>query len=321
MSPPTNPKTLTLVCPVYNEEQVILLFYEKLRAVLDKDCKRYEWIILFVLDRSSDKSLEILRNITTKDSRVRVILLSQRFGHQMSLVAGIDHSDSDALIMMDSDLQHPPELIPQLLKAFEDGHDVVYTIRNSKENGGKIKNFLSRKFYSVINLLSGLRLSEGEADFRLISRRVVDLFKNEIREQNQFLRGLFYWVGFDRVGIEYTANPRAYGKSKYSWALMFKFASTGIISFSKRPIEYAVFFGLIFFKFSMLSVVYLIFNYVFNQDLPSGWTTIVVLVTFFGGIQLLFIGILGIYLGYIFDEVKARPLYVIDEKINFSSKD
>jgi dolichol-phosphate mannosyltransferase len=234
----------------------------------------------------------------------------------MSLVAGIDHCNSDAVIMMDSDLQHPPELIPELLNAFEQGNDVVYTIRNEPKDKSILKRFGSNSFYRLMNWLSDVPLAPGEADYRLISRRVADVFKNNIRERNQFLRGLFSWVGFNRCGVSYNPADRAGGESKYDWSRMFKFASAGIISFSKKPLQYAIVLGLFFSLFGVLSGLYTFISYFVADYSPSGWTTLSILVSIFGGIQLLFMGIIGEYIGAIFDEVKARPLYLIEESIN-----
>ncbi|MDH5523641.1 MAG: glycosyltransferase family 2 protein [Desulfobulbaceae bacterium] len=309
-------RTLQVVSPVYNEENMIGLFYEALKNVLVKLEDRYDWKILFVMDRSTDRSLQVLRDLAEKDDRVQVLGLSNRFGHQMSLVAGIDHTDSDAVIMMDSDLQHPPELIPQMLDAFEQGNDVVFTIRREPKDSSAIKRMGSRAFYRLMNRLSELSLSSGEADFRLISRRVADVFKNDIRERNQFLRGLFRWVGFERVGISYDPADRIEGVSKYNWSRMFSFASSGIVSFSKKPLQYAIFLGIFFSFMGLLSAVYTFISFFISDQVPSGWTTLSILVSVFGGIQLFFLGIIGEYIGAIFDEVKSRPLYLVEEYIN-----
>ena len=307
-------KSLTIICPVYNEEEVISLFYDSLSKVM-KSCS-YDYKIMFVVDRSSDNTLAILTNIANNDLDVQIISLSSRFGHQMSLVAGMDHSESDIIIMMDSDLQHPPELIPRLLENYEEGFEVVYTIRKEENQGKLIKRLTSRWFYSFLSIVSDLELSSGEADFRLISRKVANVFKNQVRERNQFLRGLFKWVGFKRVAVEYVPNSRFHGVSKYNWSRMISFASSGIISFSKKPLQYAGFFGFIFFLLSIILIIFSLFSFLTQDNIPSGFTTIAILISFFGGIQLLFIGILGEYVGAIFDEVKARPLYLVEELIN-----
>jgi len=309
-------KTLQVVCPVYNEQDVIEFFHEKLSAVLATIEDRYQWNILYVMDRSSDNTLTILKRLSMLESRVQVLVLSSRFGHQMSLVAGIDHCDSDAVIMMDSDLQHPPGLIPEILDLFELGNDVVYTVRREPKDKNIFKRLGSNSFYRLMNWLSDVSLERGEADYRLISRRVVNIFKNNIRERNQFLRGLFIWVGFSRARLVYDPEERGKGESKYNWQRMIQFASSGIVSFSKKPLQYAVIIGLLFSLLGLLSGIYAFISFFVNEQIPSGWTTLSIIVSVFGGIQLLFMGIIGEYIGAIFDEVKARPLYIVEESIN-----
>lgn len=310
--------SLTVICPVFNEEEVIDKFYQSLSDVLIELEDSYVWKILFVMDRSTDRSLEKLRDIAKKESRVQVLALSTRFGHQMSLVAGIDHADSDVVITMDSDLQHPPELINKLLYEYEKGNDVVYTIRREPKNNSILTRIASRSFYRIMNWLSDVQLASGEADYRLISRRVADIFKQKIREQNQFLPGLFNWVGFNRVGVEYSPSNRNYGSTKYNWARMISLASSGIISFSKKPLQYAIVLGAIFSFLGLFFTIVTLVSYFTVDHIPSGWATLSILVSFFGGIQLLFLGIMGEYIGAIFDEVKARPLYLVEEQINFN---
>jgi polyisoprenyl-phosphate glycosyltransferase len=308
--------SLQIVCPVYNEQEVIQLFHGALYSTLSTIENRYQWRILYVVDRSSDDTMKILKKFSEEDKRIQIISLSNRFGHQMSLVAGIDHCNSDAVIMMDSDLQHPPELIPELLNAFEQGNDVVYTIRKEPKDNSFFKRFGSNSFYRIMSWLSDIPLAPGEADYRLISRRVADIFKNNIRERNQFLRGLFSWVGFNRCGINYNPVDRIKGESKYDWSRMFQFASAGIISFSKKPLQYAILLGLFFSLLGLASGLYIFVTFFISDSIPSGWTTLGVLVSIFSGIQLLFMGIIGEYIGAIFDEVKARPLYLIEESVN-----
>ena len=308
--------SLQIVCPVYNEQEVIQLFHSALSSTLSIIENRYQWRILYVVDSSSDATMNILKKFSEEDKRIQIISLSNRFGHQMSLVAGIDHCNSDAVIMMDSDLQHPPELIPELLNAFEQGNDVVYTIRKEPKDNSFFKRFGSNSFYRIMSWLSDVPLAPGEADYRLISRRVADIFKNNIRERNQFLRGLFSWVGFNRCGINYNPVDRIKGESKYDWSRMFQFASAGIISFSKKPLQYAILLGLFFSLLGLASGLYIFVTFFISDSIPSGWTTLGVLVSIFSGIQLLFMGIIGEYIGAIFDEVKARPLYLIEESVN-----
>lgn len=310
-------KTLTVICPVYNEEEVIETFLSELRDVLDQLSASYESTILLIVDRSSDRTLEILRNRAESERSLRVLALSSRFGHQMSLLAGIDNSYSDAVIMMDSDLQHSPSLIPEMVNKFEMGYDIVYTIREDSPEIGFFKRLSSKLFYRMINLISQVPINESAADFRLVSRRVAEIFQKQIRERNQFLRGLFNWVGFKSIGISFQSRTRPAGKSKYSLGRMVSFALHGMISFSKRPLQAAVLFGFLFAGFGLLNAFVTFLQFFFYRSLPSGWTTLTILISMFSGVQLIFLGIIGEYVSAIFDEVKARPHYIIEEKVNF----
>lgn len=311
-------RTVTVISPVYNEEAVIAKFYDELRKVATNLRDRYRINFLFVVDRSTDSTLNILRKIASQDPSVRVVALSSRFGHQMALLAGIDNSDADAIIMMDSDLQHPPELIPKLLKAFELGNDVVYTIRMDREQVGFIRRNVGKLFYRLLNVISDVPISENAADFRLISSNVARVFRDQIRERNQFIRGLVSWVGFSTIGIEFDAGHRAAGESKYSLGRMLRFALHGIVSFSKKPLQAAIVVGFVFAFAGLIITVLTVIQYFVYETLPPGWTTITILLSMFSGVQLIFIGIIGEYIGAIFDEVKARPHYIVEERINFS---
>ena len=212
-------KTLTVVCPVYNEQEVVAQFHAELRRVLDSVADRWAAIVLFVVDRGTDRTLDVLEGIAGKDASVRVLALSARFGHQMSLLAGLDHCDSDAVVMMDGDLQHPPSLIPELLAGFERGHDIVFTVREDSPDVPVLKRLSSRLFYRLFNSISDSPINENAADFRLVSRRVVEVFQNQIRERNQFLRGLFGWVGFPSLAVRFGwAGARPAGPSTRSAA-------------------------------------------------------------------------------------------------------
>jgi len=311
-----NVKSLTVISPVYNEAAVIEEFYLSLKKQVDKLADRYVSKILFVVDRSSDGTLDILKKIAKTDSAVQIVALSARFGHQMSLLAGIDRSESDAVIMMDCDLQHPPELIPELLAEFEKGYDVVFTIRKNTDKSGFFKRVSSTWFYRLVNYISEIPINENAADFRLISRRVVKVFKEQVRERNMFLRGLLSWIGFKQTGVTFTAHRRAAGKSKYSIGRLLRFSAFGIVSFSKKPLQAAIFFGAVFSGFGFIIAVVTFFQYFFYAYLPSGWTTLVILLSLFSGVQLFFLGIIGEYIGGIFDEVKQRPHYLVEETIN-----
>jgi glycosyltransferase involved in cell wall biosynthesis len=309
-------RTLTVISPVYNEAEVIEHFYQVLSKELQGLAGRYASRILFVVDRSSDDTLDILKRIAAADHSVGILALSSRFGHQMSLLAGIDHADADVVVMMDSDLQHSPALIPSLIERFEEGYDIVYTIREDERELGLLKRWGARLFYRLINSLSKVPINESAADFRLISRRVALVFQTQIRERNQFLRGLISWVGFRSVGVPFRVGTRAAGRSKYSLARLIRFGMQGIVSFSKRPLQAAIVVGFVFAAFGLINAVITFVEYFLYASLPSGWTTLTILISLFSGVQLIFLGIIGEYLGAIFDEVKARPHYIVEEQVN-----
>ena len=307
--------TIDIISPVYNEEEGIAIFHQALSAVLETLAPKYRFNIIYVLDRSHDDSLGALKRIAAQDARVVVLHLSRRFGHQMSLIAGLDHAGGDASILMDCDMQHPPELIPGLLARFEHGYDIVQGIRIYDSDIHAGKKWTSHLFYQVQNWLSPIEIPAGAADFRLLSRKVRVVFQNSIREQNQFLRGLFQWVGFRHCTIEFVSPVRPVGVTKYRFFNLLAFSVTGITSFSKVPLRAAAVVG---FVISMLSVLYGIFAiavYLIIGHLPRGYTSLIVAISFMGGLELTVLGILGEYLGAVFDEVKRRPLYVIDEVI------
>lgn len=309
-------KTLTIVSPVFQEAEVIAAFYRELKAELDK-LRNYASTILFVVDRGEDNTLNILKDISARDHSVRVLGMSSRFGHQMSLLAGIDHADSDLIIMMDSDLQHPPTLIPKLLAEFESGNDIVTTIRENTEQIGILKRLSSRLFYWIINHISDVHIEENSPDFRLISRKVAHIIKERTRERNFFLRGIIPWLGFKQKTVRFIAAARPGGKSKYSISRLMQLGIAGVVSFSRKPLRVATFFGLLLFGITFISALLILLRFFIFGRVSSALATSIVLILLFSGIQFIFLGILGEYIGAIFEEVKERPRYVVDEKINF----
>jgi len=306
---------IDIILPVYEEEEGLPIFHQAVSRVVAGLSQRHTFRIMYVLDRCRDNSLAVLKDIANRDSRVTVLHWSRRFGHQMSLIAGLDHSDGDASILMDCDMQHPPEVIPKLLEKFEQGYDVVQAIRTYNSQIDPAKQWTSRLFYKIQNWLSPIEIPEGAADFRLISRKVRNVFQSCIREQNQFLRGLFQWVGFRQATVGFVSPPRVTGETKYRVLTLFTFSVTGITSFSKVPLRSAAVVG---FMISALSVFYGLFAitvYLTVGHLPPGYTSLIVAISFMGGLELTVLGILGEYLGAVFDEVKRRPLYIVDEVI------
>jgi polyisoprenyl-phosphate glycosyltransferase len=306
---------IDIILPVYDEEEGLPIFHQALSAVTAGLSQGHIFRIIYVLDRCRDNSLAVLKDIATRDARVTVLHLSRRFGHQMSLIAGLDHSDGDASILMDCDMQHPPEVIPKLLEKFEQGYDVVQAIRTYDSQIHPAKQWTSRLFYRIQNWLSPIDIPVGAADFRLISRKVRSVFQSSIREQNQFLRGLFQWVGFRQATVKFLSPPRVAGSTKYRVLNLFTFSVTGITSFSKVPLRSAAVLGFVISALSVLYGLFAITVYLTVGHLPPGYTSLIVAVSFMGGLQLTVLGILGEYLGAVFDEVKRRPLYLVDEVI------
>lgn len=307
---------LTVLTPVFNEEQVIAHFHERTTSVLDR-LDGVAATIVYVVDRCTDNTLEVLRGIVAVDPRTRVIALSSRFGHQMSLLAGIEHSlDADAIIMMDSDLQHPPELIPELLSKYRQGNDVVFTIRRDTEDAGLLRKKAGDVFYYALGKISQVPINPNAADFRLISGRVARALAEGFRERNMFLRGLFTWIGFNQAGVEYTAEKRFAGHSKYSLSRMIKLAMAGILSFSTKPLQLSIFIGALFALLAFVLIIASVIKFFLVQSIPNGWTTLVVLLLLFSGIQLIVLGIMGAYVGGIYEEVKGRPRYIVEEEIS-----
>ncbi|MFP5391356.1 MAG: glycosyltransferase family 2 protein [Gammaproteobacteria bacterium] len=310
---------LTVVVPVFNEEQVVAHFHARTRAVLDQ-LADVDGSIMYVVDRCPDNTLGVLRGVVAHDRNTKVLAMSSRFGHQMSLLAGIEHAlDADAIVMMDGDLQHPPELIPELLAKFRAGHDVVYTVRRDTEAINPLRKAAGNAFYRVLGRLSNVPINANAADFRLISARVARTLSTSFQERNMFLRGLFSWMGYRQTHIEYTAEKRFAGQSKYSLSKMIQLATAGILSFSTKPLQIGIFVGMGFAAMAFLFMLIAVANFFIARELPSGWTTIVSLLLLFNGVLLIVLGVVGVYVGAIYEEVKARPRYIIEEIMTHES--
>ncbi|WP_243394651.1 glycosyltransferase family 2 protein [Leptospira adleri] len=307
-------KTIDVVIPSFNEEGNVAVLYQRLKDVIPAD---YDYRIIFVDDGSSDGTLKEIRKLAEKNSNVGFISFSKNFGHQIALKAGLDHSDADCVISLDADLQHPPELIPILIRKWEEGNDIVYTKRMDNENVGLFKKITAKIFYSLLNALSGLNIDQGAADFRLLDRKVVNVLKT-FEERNLFIRGMVTGIGFQKSFIEYQPERRVWGKSKYSLKRMFLFALDGITSFSVKPLHLATIAGVIFSFFSGIYAIYAIVIFFTSDKVVSGWTSVLVSVLFMGGVQLIVLGILGEYIGKMFLQTKNRPNYIVKDA-NISS--
>ena len=302
-------RKVAIVIPVCNEQENVPVILTALRQVMDHT--GYPYSVTFIDDGSSDNTMTVLKTEAAKYNNVFFIGLSRNFGHQNALKAGIDMADGDCTIMMDGDMQHPPDLLPDLLKRWEEGYDIVYTIRRDHEELPLMKRKTSNMFYDLINNLSDIELEQGTADFRLMDHRVIEVFR-AFKETDLFLRGLVKWMGFRQIGIEYDPALRTQGKSKYTMKKMIRFALQGITSFSTRPLYIAAYLGFVFSLLSLLYVPYIIYSYYFGHTI-SGWASIVATIVFFGGLQLMILGIIGMYLGKLFIQGKQRPHYIIRE--------
>jgi glycosyltransferase involved in cell wall biosynthesis len=306
-------KSLLIVCPVYDEEPVILDFHDELRRSL-AGLGGWSWRVLYVVDRGTDRSLDLLRALAGADTAVSVLSLSSRFGQQAALLAGLDHSDADAVVMLDSDLQHPPSVIPELVARHEQGFDVVYTVRERDRSIPLLKRWSARAFYGLLNAVSDTPIRQGAADFRLLARPVVGVFQKQLRERTLFLRGLVSWVGFRASAVRFRPGARRGGATKYPAGRMLRFALTGLVSFSRFPLRAAGAIGLLLTLIGAGAGVLALAD--FYEGTAADRAVILAAVFLVGGIQLVFTGVLGEYLGAVLDEVRARPHYIVEERIN-----
>lgn len=300
----------SIIVSVYNEETVLPLFHQEMSAVLDSMSETTDFEILFVNDGSRDNSRQVLQQLMEKDQRVRVIHFSRNFGHEAAMLAGLDHCQGEAAVCMDSDLQHPPTLLPQMFEQYRQGKDVITMMRTERADGGQSKNISSRLFYRLINKISDAQLQPGASDFFLLSQRVINVLRSDYRERTRFLRGIIQTIGFEKASLTYEAPPRAAGESKYSLWKLLKFSFTAIASFSKTPLKIGIYSGLLFVLLSIILIIYSIVMWIVDTPV-SGYTTIVIFLSAFAGIQLFVTGAIGYYIGFIFDEAKHRPLYIV----------
>lgn len=302
-------KRISIIIPVCNEEANITTVIAAIDGVFQ--AIPYQYTVTFIDDGSNDGTLEKIKVQAISNKQIFFISLARNFGHQNALKAGLDIADGDCVIMMDGDMQHPPDLIPEMLELWEAGHDIVYTIRNDHKEIPLMKRKTSDMFYNLINNLSDIELEPGTADFRLLDKKVVEVFR-AFKETDLFMRGLVKWMGFRQIGIEYDPAKRTEGKSKYTLKKMIRFALQGITSFSIRPLYIAAYLGFIFSLVSLLYIPYIIYSYYFGQII-SGWASVIATIAFFGGLQLMILGIIGMYLGKLFMQSKQRPHYIVKE--------
>ncbi len=300
--------TLSVVIPVYDEEDVVGAFHERLAAVLDRLACPAE--ILYVDDGSRDGTMEILRKLRSRDARVGIVALSRNFGKEVALTAGLDHAAGDAVVVIDADLQDPPELIPELVAKWREGSDVIYARRTSRHGEGPLKRTTSWLFYRVLQRVSHVRIPEDTGDFRLLSRRAVEAL-GRLREQHRYMKGLYSWIGYDQAEVRYRRDPRHAGRTKWRYWALWNLALEGLTGFTTGPLKAATYLGLMTATVSLAYGAYIVLKTLRHGDPVAGYPSLMAAVLFLGGVQLISIGIIGEYLARMFDETKRRPLYLV----------
>jgi glycosyltransferase involved in cell wall biosynthesis len=310
--------TISVVVPCYNEEAVITETHRRLAEVLGQLGPSYE--LLYVNDGSRDQTLTLLKGISDRDSHVRVISLSRNFGHQMAVSAGIDYAVGEAVVLIDADLQDPPELIGRMLVKWREGYDVVYGQRRVRVGETRFKLASAKLFYRFLNTLSDVPVPMDTGDFRLMSRRVVEAIKH-MPERDRFLRGMVSWVGFPQYALQYDRAERFAGASKYPLKKMIAFALDGLLSFSIKPLHLATSMGFLASLLAFIGILYAVTLRIFTSYWVSGWTLLIISTLFLGGVQLICLGIIGEYVGRIYSATKRRPLYLVAEAWGFHQAD
>lgn len=303
-------KSITVLIPAYNEEQVLPALFERLTALADSE-SHYSFEFLFVNDGSRDRTLEIIKHFADNDSRVSFVNLSRNFGKEIAMIAGIDHVKSDALVIVDADLQDPPELIPEMIKLWEDGYDDVYAKRRSREGETWLKKFTSKQYYALLQRVTRIPIQEDTGDFRLLDRRVVESIQ-QFRESQRNAKAIFSQVGFNKKEILYDRDPRAAGETKWSYVKLLDLAISGITSFTTAPLRVASILGIVISLVSFFYILVLLIRPLFGEPTGSGYSSLMAVILFLGGVQLLSLGIIGEYIGRIFNETKHRPLYLVE---------
>ena len=303
-------KLVTILVPAYNEQEVLNMLYERLKKIMDEN-SRYNFEILFVNDGSRDNSLKIMQELRKKDKRVCYLNLSRNFGKETGMIAGLDYSNGDAVIIIDADLQDPPELIPEMIKYWEEGYDDVYAKRRSRKGETWLKKFTSTMYYKVLQAFTKIQIQKDTGDFRLLDRRCVEALKS-IRESQRYTKGLFSWIGYNKKEILYDRDPRAAGQTKWNYKKLVDLSIDGITSFTTSPLRWSAILGIIVSIIGFIYMLYIIIKtLVYGIEVP-GYASTMVVILFLGGVQLIFLGVIGEYLGRAFYETKGRPLYFIE---------
>ncbi|MFZ5988727.1 MAG: glycosyltransferase family 2 protein [Bacillota bacterium] len=305
----------SVVVPLYNEEEVLLETYNRLKKVMDSLNEPYE--IIFVNDGSRDKTAPMAYEICNKDKNIKLIDFARNFGHQTAITAGMDFAEGEAIVVIDADLQDPPEIIPKMLEKWREGYDVVYGKRLERKGETFFKKFTAKMFYRFLRKMTDVDIPLDTGDFRLIDRKVCEALKL-VNERNRYIRGIISWLGFKQTGIEFNRDKRFAGETKYPLKKMLKFAFDAITSFSYKPLKLASYFGMLLSFCSFVYLLVVLYTRLFTDHVQPGWASTLGVNLFFNGITLMILGIIGEYIGRIYDEAKGRPLYIVKQTRNFS---
>ena len=304
-------KKISIIIPTYNEEDSLPVLYERLKKLID-NISNYEFEILFVNDGSKDKTLQIIKELREKDNRICYVDFSRNFGKEIAMIAGIDYAKGDAVVFMDADLQDPPELIPELIKYWEEGYDDVYARRSSRKGETWLKKFTSKMYYRVLQHLTRVPIQKDTGDFRLLDRRCVNALK-KLRESQRNTKSMFSWIGYNKKEVLYEREPRIAGKTKWNYFKLIDLAIDGITSFTTSPLKLATYISIPTFLMLIIYFIYVIIKCITKNVVMEAFQAIILLILFFSGVQIMLFGIIGEYLGRIFNETKNRPLYLVNE--------
>ena len=311
-------KTISILIPAYNEEEVLQHLYERLGKLADST-PDYKFEFLFVNDGSRDRTLEIIKSYAQKDKRIAYVNLSRNFGKEIAMIAGLDHVTGDATVIIDADLQDPPELIPRMIKYWEDGYDDVYARRSSRAGETWLKKFTSEAFYKLLQKSTNVPIQQDTGDFRLLDRRCVEALK-KFRESQRYTKGMFSWIGYKKKEILYDRDPRAAGETKWNYMKLLNLAIDGITSFTTAPLRIASVLGILVSFVAFIYILFLVFRTIFFGSDLAGYPSMMAVILFLGGVQLLSLGVIGEYVGRIFNETKQRPLYFVEEDHGHQAK-
>lgn len=304
-------KKISIIIPAYNEEEALPILHERMKKLME-DMTNYEFEILFVNDGSKDKTIEIIKKLREEDNRICYVDFSRNFGKEIAMIAGLDYATGDCVIFMDADLQDPPELVPELVKYWEEGYDDVYAKRRSRKGETWLKKFTSSMYYKILQHLTKVEIQRDTGDFRLLDRRCVNALK-KLRESQRNTKSMFSWIGYKKKEVLYDRDPRVAGSTKWNYMKLVDLAIDGITSFTTSPLRISTFIAIPTFMVLFVYFVYVIAKSIIVQEAIQAYQAIILLILFFSGIQILLFGIIGEYLGRIFNETKNRPLYLVNE--------